>query len=190
MVNIVTIDATKYLVDVSFGSLGPTYPLALADGKICDGIRPQSLRLLWTNIPQHTDPSQRLWVYQHRKDNDSPWTFAYCFTELEFLPQDYEVMNLMTSTNRKSFFTYRVMCVKTILEDEEVVGTLILFENEIKRQVKGQTEILMTCETEQQRVEGLKKWFGISLTDDEQQGILGTVTQLKLEEGKEASVGL
>lgn len=185
MVNIVTIDANKYLVDVGFGSNGPTHPMPLVDGKISDGIQPQSLRLLWTNIPENTDPSQRLWVYQYRKNDDSPWIFAYCFTELEFLPQDYEIMNYATSTLRTSFFTYMVVCTKTILEGEEVIGILILVGNVIKRRVKGKTEVLMTCETERQRVEGLRKWFGISLTDAEQQGIMGTVTQLSKGDSKE-----
>ncbi|KAI9789245.1 MAG: N-terminal acetyltransferase [Peltula sp. TS41687] len=179
MVNIVAINGTRYMVDVGFGAQGPTQPLPLVDGKVSAGIGPASLRVLWTNIPPNTDPGQRLWVYQYRINDDSPWTTAYCFTELEFLPQDYTMMNYWTSTARTSLFTHKVICTKTIVDDEEeVVGSLILVGREFKRRVKGEKEILMICENEQQRIEGLKKWFGAEFTEDEQQGIMGTVTQL------------
>ena len=179
MINIVTVDGTKYLVDVGFGKNGPTRPMPLVDGIICNGIRPQSLKLQYTNIPENTDPFQRLWVYQYRKDDESPWLIQYCFTELEFLPQDYAIMNYATSTRRTSFFTYKLICTKTILEGEEILGSLVLVGNELKRRLRGRTETLMICETEQQRIDALEKWFDITLTADERHGIKGLVTELK-----------
>jgi arylamine N-acetyltransferase len=100
MVNIVTVDGKRYMVDVGFGSNGPTHP-ALVDGEVSVGIAPEELRLLWTSIAQNTDPTQKLWVFQHRNDSQSPWQDAYCFTDLEFLPVDYEVMNFRISQSRR-----------------------------------------------------------------------------------------
>ncbi|KAI9877940.1 MAG: N-terminal acetyltransferase [Pleopsidium flavum] len=182
MVNVITIDGKRYMVDVGFGSNGPTHPLPLVDAEVSVGIAPQRLRLLWTSIAQNTDPSQKLWVFQHQNDPQSPWQDAYCFTELEFLPVDYEVMNFKTSHSRTSWFTYMIVCVKLILEvideDQEVVGTVMLVGNEVKRRIQGKTELLITCKTEEERVQALEKWFDIHLTDKEKTGIMGMVTQL------------
>jgi len=182
MVNIVTVDGKRYMVDVGFGSNGPTHPLPLVDGEVSVGIAPEELRLLWTSIAQNTDPTQKLWVFQHRNDSQSPWQDAYCFTDLEFLPVDYEVMNFRISQSRTSWFTYMIVCVKTVLEvldeEQEVVGTVMLVGNEVKRRVKGKTELLVTCKTEEERVQALEKWFDIHLTYEERKGIMGMVTEL------------
>lgn len=179
MINLVSLDGQKYMVDVGFGVDGAIEPLPLKDGYTTRVQGRQSVRLRWTSIAPNTDPSQRLWVFQTRKDDDSPWNFQYCFTELEFLPEDFAVMNYATRNHPTSFFTSAVMAVKTVLEDEKVIGELILFGNEIKRRSKGETETLMKFETESQRIEALKKWFDISLTGDEQRGIKGMVTEIK-----------
>lgn len=182
MVNIVTIDGKRYMVDVGFGGNGPTHPLPLVDGKVSVGIAPEELRLLWTSIAQHSDPSQRLWVYQHRNDAQSPWQDGYCFTDLEFFPADYEVMNFTTSHSRTSWFTYMVVCVKHILEvkddEEEPVGVVMLVGNEVKRRIGGKSEHLATCKTEDERVAALEKWLDVRLSSQERAGIIGTVTQL------------
>ncbi|KAI9814657.1 MAG: N-terminal acetyltransferase [Pycnora praestabilis] len=179
MVNIVTINGKKYHVDVGFGGNGPIHPLPLIDGEISQGIRPQELRLQWTNIPPNIDQSQKLWVFQHRNDSSSPWTSAYCFTELEFLPVDYEIMNLKTSTSRTSFFTYSIICVKTILESDEVIGVMTLVGDEVKRRLKGKSDHLEKCRSEEQRVAALEKHFGIVLGEGEKKGISGMVTEIK-----------
>ncbi len=179
MVNIVTIEGQRYMVDVGFGSNGPTHPLPLIHDEITYGIGPQEVRLLHTNIEQNTDPTQKLWVYEHRNEEKSDWVPAYSFTELEFLAPDYTIMNFYTSTSRTSFFTYTVVCMKMVLEEEEVVGTVTLLGGDVKRRIRGETEQLESCETEEQRVKALEKYFGIVLSEEERNGIHGTVTELK-----------
>lgn len=182
MVNIVTIDERRYMVDVGFGVNGPTHPLPLVDGDVSVGIAPEEFRLLWTSIAQHSDPSQRVWVSQHRNDAQSPWQDAYCFTDMEFFPVDYEILNFTTSQGRTSFFTHMIVCVKFLLEvkddAEEPVGVVMLAGNEVKRRIGGKTEYLATCKTEDERVEALEKWFDVRLSSQERAGIMGTVTQL------------
>ena len=179
MVILVTIESVKYLVDVGFGVDGAAEPLVLRDGELGRGPGTQSVRLRWANIPQNTDSSQRLWVLEARRKDSLPWKPDYCFTETEFIPQDLSLMNYAASTARDSFFTYKVMCLKTIMEGGQVIGNVTLFEKEVKETRRGETKTLMICETEKQRVLALQDWFGIHLTDDEQRGIEGTVTQLK-----------
>ena len=180
MVNIVTLaDGKKYMVDVGFGGNVPAQPLPLdSEDSQVNNIAPADVRLLYDNIPENTNRSQNLWIYQHRNDAQSPWLPMYCFTELEFLPQDYETMNFETSQSRTSWFTYRIVVVKQILEEGEIVGTLMLVGVDLKRRIKGKTEELKVCKTEEDRVQVLKEWFGIKLGDDERAGIRGMVTEL------------
>ena len=180
MVNIVTLaDGKKYMLDVGFGGNGPVQPMLLdAEHSRTQNIPPAEARLIYDNIPENTDPNQKLWIFQHRNDPQSPWLPMYCFTELEFLPQDYEIMNFQTSQSRNSWFTYRIAVVKMNLEEGEVVGTLMLVGADVKRRKRGETEHVMTCANETERVEALKEWFGIRLGEDEKAGIKGMVTEL------------
>ncbi|KAI9844614.1 MAG: N-terminal acetyltransferase [Sclerophora amabilis] len=179
MVNIVSIDGRRYMVDVGFGSNASIQPLPLVDGKVLENVSPQSVRLLHANIPQNTDSDQKLWRFQYRFDDSSSWTDGYCFTELEFLPEDFVVMSYSTSTSRTSWFTQKIVCVKTLLEKNETIGTLILFEAELKQRIRGKTELVATLESEEQRIAALEKHFHIKLNENECKGIRGTVTELR-----------
>ncbi|KAL8806559.1 MAG: hypothetical protein Q9223_003322 [Gallowayella weberi] len=181
MVNIVTLQGTKYMVDVGFGGNGPTSPLPLEDSLVHDCIPPSQMRLRHSNIESiHTDHEQRLWSYQVRQSKEAEWQTQYCFTETEFLPQDYEIMNFWTSTSRKSLFTQNILLAKMVMEEGKVVGNLTMFNAEAKRKVRGEVVESRTCKTEKERVEVLREWFGIRLTEEEERGIEGLVTELKV----------
>ena len=181
MVNIVTLSSgQRYMLDVGFGNNGPIQPLLLdPSAPHTLHIAPAEARLVLGNISHTTDPDQKLWQYQHRIDPRSEWQTMYGFTELEFLPKDYEIMNFWTSQSRQSFFTYQIVVVKMVLEGDEVVGTLILSGGDVTKRVKGKTEHLRTCKTEEERVQALEDVFGLRLTDEERRGIRGMVTELK-----------
>ncbi|SLM35961.1 arylamine n-acetyltransferase 1 [Lasallia pustulata] len=178
MVNIVTLPSGRYAIDVGFGSNGAVQPLALRPDIISTGIGPQEHRLLYKSIIPYTNPHQKLWVFQHRNSSEDEWSDAYAFTDLEFLPMDYEMISFWTSQSGKSWFARKIVAVRMILEGEEVVGTVILEDTEIKRRIKGKTEHLGIFTTEAERVEALKKWFDIELSEEEKGGIKGTTTQL------------
>ncbi len=61
----------------------------------------------------------------------------------------------------------------------EVEGWLILFENEVKKKVKGVTTVVEVLKSEEERVKALEKWFGIVLNEEEKRGIVGMVTELR-----------
>lgn len=184
MVNIVTIDGVKYLVDVGFGYNGPTTPLALVSGQETPGIGTMAFRILYTSLPQHTDKSQRVWVYSYRdteKDTNAPWTDAYAFTEVEFFPADFAVMNFSTMTPRSSFFVQTVFCVKMTLDEDtgEANGWLLLGDKEVKRKTKDGMEVMETLKSEGERIAALSRWFDIELRDSEKAGIRGLSTELR-----------
>jgi arylamine N-acetyltransferase len=180
MVNFVTIGHVKYHVDVGFGAEGPAVPMPLdRSGTIQPHISPAVARLQWCNIPGNTDPNQRLWVYEHRRNNDTEWEIKYCYTELEFQPCDYNIMNYYTSTSHKTFFTRTILVDKKILEDNgEYAGSLILSGNTMKWRIHGVKEKEIEFETEVERLEALEKYFGIKFGEAERDGISGLASQL------------
>lgn len=181
MVNIITIAGHKYMVDVGFGGNGPTAPLLLKHNVVQERIIPGQMRLIQSKIAEHTDPSQRLWIYQIRHAVDKDWEPTYCFTETEFLPQDYELMNFWTSQNRRSLFTYSILMAKMIMSEEgRLIGTVTLSDGrEAKKRIGSEVVETRVCRSEQERLRLLKEWFNIRLAEEEERGITGTVTQLK-----------
>jgi len=178
MVNFVTIDGKKYLVDVGFGSTGLTHPKLLEHEVVSTNIAPSSVRLSRRNIADNSDGGQQLWCYDHRDDDKSEWNEVYCFTETEFLPGDFAILNYFTSTCRQSWFTYKLLCVKLIMDkNEELIGQLILM-HEVKTKTRGETQILAQVETEDQRLAALEKYFGIYFTKEERDGIKGMASEL------------
>jgi arylamine N-acetyltransferase len=120
-----------------------------------------------------------LWIYEQNNDAKSDFVPTYCFSELEFLPNDYEVMKAGTTFNRKSWFTWRLVCVRTVLDAEEnVVGLILLVNDSLKKRIMGRTEHIVTLKCEEDRIAALKDYFGIELNADEREGIKGMVTAL------------
>ncbi|KAL9092161.1 MAG: hypothetical protein Q9165_004594 [Trypethelium subeluteriae] len=171
-----------YMVDVSFGGDGATHPLALVSGQITSNIGTQELRLVYDNIPgQTTAPSesQKLWIYQYRNSTEKPWNSFYCFPEMEFLHRDFVAFNYYTSTSPESFQTFQMLVVKFLRRDDQISGKLMLVDDTLKQNTGGRTEVLKVCKTEQERIDALKEWFGIILTEEQKQGISGWNTELK-----------
>ena len=178
MLNMVTIDDKKYIVDVGFGSSGPTHPLLLVENEISVNVGDQEMRLMYDTIPDFTRSNQKLWLYQHRNSKTQEWLPTYAFSEMEFTPGDYQMMNYFTSTHRTSWFTYFIVCVKMIMEDGEIVGDVTLFGSEVKRRVRGKTEVLALCKSEEDRVKALETFLGVKLSSAEIEGVRDMPTEL------------
>ena len=172
-------DERVYMVDVGFGIDGPVRPLLLRKDSMERGIGGSWMRLRAENIADNTDREQKLWIYATKDPADGVWRKRYCFTELEFLPQDYEVMNFYTSTNLRSWFTQVVVVLKMIMEEGEIVGTISMLGGEVKRTIKGRSEVVAQATSERNRVMALEDWFGVRLQEGEIEGIKGLVTQLR-----------
>lgn len=181
MVNIVTIHGQKNMVDVGFGSFGPILPMRLRDGETVPNIPTSQMRLLYKPIAPCTDSSQKLWVFEVRTSPESSWSPQYCFSELEFLPQDFIIMNFSTSQSRRSWFTQRLVLTRIVLDEEgkKPIGNLTLSTNELKGRLHGQSETLMICKTEEERVQALEKYFYAKLRPEEIRGIQGLQSEIK-----------
>ena len=181
MVNLVTIGDIKYHVDVGFGADGPIVPMPLErSGTVHKHIKPASARLQWRNIPGNTDPNQRLWVYEYRGNDESDWEIKYCYSELEFQPQDYVMMNYYTSTSQRTFFTRLIVADKKIMGDDgELVGKMSLAGDGLKWNIQGEKTKELKFKSEVERLEALEKYFEIKLGDAEREGIAGLPSEIK-----------
>ena len=187
MINIVTIppkSGEKYFIDIGFGSGGPSHPIKLEHDKPVLNIAPSQLvRLRFDRIPEHTtdDEGQKLWIFEKRNNDGAEFRPMYCFLGTEFLPQDFEVMNLFTSQSRTIWFTRAVCCVKWLLSDdgEKVVGDLTLMQRSLKRKLGGEVEVLAEFQSEEERIEALKGYLGVTLSEAEKNGIRGMVSEIK-----------
>lgn len=139
------------------------------------------MRLVKESLLEFCDKSQKVWVYQTRHSRDSDWIPNICFTEAEFLPQDFGVMNFAVSQSSTSWFTQVFVCMRMIMDESgrEVKGQCIMSGREVKRRVRGQTEVLETLESEDDRVKALARWFDMHLREDEVQAIRGMVSMLR-----------
>jgi arylamine N-acetyltransferase len=183
MVTIATIAGAKYLIDVGFGSNGPTAPVPLVHNHSGVKVLPDnSEKLTREHIPDntHKGPEQLLWVYSYRFTENSPWVPAYCFSEVEFLPVDFATMNFFVSKSPTSWFTYSIVCLKFLMNaDEEMVGDITLFGNDLRKREMGKpSEKVCGVESEEERIGALEKYLGVRLSQPERDGIKGRVTAL------------
>ncbi|OQE20614.1 hypothetical protein PENFLA_c016G01423 [Penicillium flavigenum] len=181
MILIVVIDGKKYMVDVGFGNNCATAPLLLQEGATATAIAPAEMRIVRESIAEFTDPNQKIWIYQTRYNPESKWLEQICFSDVEFLPQDFGVMNFSVSQSRTSWFTQVFVCMRMILDQSgtEIIGQCVMSGKEVKERLRGQTEILKVLETEEDRVKALAKYFDMHLRESEVQGIRGMTSELK-----------
>lgn len=190
IVNIVTLpDGSRYHVDVSFGGDGATEPIPLIEGSTIHNMGTQDARLIKDFIPEQTlrgDPERKLWIYQCRNGEEKPWMSFYCFSDrVEWMPEDFVISNHFAGHSAESFQTFTVMCIKFLRRrnedkgDDEIFGKRMLVDGVLKENLGGKTKILKECRDEIERLQVLREWFGLTLTEKEIAGIKGYKTELK-----------
>ncbi|KAL7269140.1 hypothetical protein RUND412_008208 [Rhizina undulata] len=208
MVIIVTIEGQRYLVDVAYGtnSSGPISALPLTPNSPVPATGSQLHRLLHKPLKQLSNRGLPQWIFQCQNTPQEPWLDEYAFsTEIEFFQEDYEVMSYAASTLPTSIFQQMVFCIRTILSSElttneefknagisrdgevRAVGKVILKDREVRRRVGARTEKVDEFASEAERWEGLRKWFGIVLDEEEKRGIRGLKTEIKTYEEEEGT---
>jgi len=124
-------------------------------------------RLVYCTIANYTT-DQKLWVLETRSAMSNIWAVGYCFSELEFLPEDFVHFNYRTYDDPTSWFTYRLIVTKVLLDEqggEEAVGTVTLIGDTLNKRVEpNAAEDVVVCKSERERVE---KWFGVKLKDED-----------------------
>lgn len=170
-----TLDEGKYVSDVAFGGDGPTAPMKLVENDIVTNLGSQEVRYALETIPQF-ESEQKYWIYQYRNRKDRAWNSYYSFQEIPFHYNDFEVFNYFTSTNSHQVHT--VLIVRFLREGSEIVGKVMLVNGTVKKNLGGKTEVVFKAKTEEERVEALRIYFGITLTDLERSAIHGRSTEL------------
>jgi arylamine N-acetyltransferase len=192
IVNIVTLpDGDRYAVDVAFGGDGPTAPLPLVDGFVHRNLGAQEVRLVrdWAPTQIHRAEDAKMWIYQYRNGQNREWNSYYGFTEIEFMAADWGVVNYWTSTCPDSHQTRTVLVVRFLARQKEgsdtgeleIYGKRMLVNGTVKENMGGKTQLLVNCDTENERVQALRTHFEITLSLNEIESIKGRVTDLDLD---------
>lgn len=195
VVNIVTIGNVRYLLDGGFGGQGPPRPLKLECGPVSAQIAPAQMRLLHQNIAQNLNARQKVWIYEYRYNETSEWSPMYCFSDLEFTPADIESMNFAPSTSRHTFFTHKVVAARFTTERElddgnlpgspseaalegEIDGSITINHDNLKWRRRGEKVVHFAFHADDDRVRALRKYFGITLADEDREAIINTTAMI------------
>lgn len=214
LVNIVTLPpggvpgggaGQRYALDAGFGGDGMTVPMPLVEGLAHrNSIGSQEIRLTRGFIPEQryrANPAVgRMWIYQVRNGPDREWRDFFAFhDEFEFTEADFGNISFYTSQSPDSFQTTTPLAIRFVRGQGEgegeggdgappskvrVVGKVMLVKGEVKRNFGGRTELVKRCVTERERVEALREYFGIVLTEEEAQSIRGRSVELRGEAGE------
>lgn len=83
-------------------------------------------------------------------------------------------MNMSTSQNPESLFLNILVCTNVIYDGPTAVSRKILVNNEYKIRKDGKAPIIELFTSEQNRVDAVKREFGIILGREETEAISGT----------------
>ena len=196
LVNLVTIGGVKYLCDVGFGSNEPIVPVPLQVDEIVQQITPAESKLVHETIGQNISDT-KLWMHMFRTDPDAEWTPTYCFTETEILPTDIPELNFSPWLSRTIHFTQKVVVVRHTtnkegdkpglaseqsIDDGEIDGTLIIDHDKFKWRRNGKTIFSTEFNSDEERVDALRKYWGIELDVEDREAIFGTVGMVATKE--------
>ncbi|KAI1056595.1 hypothetical protein LB507_002236 [Fusarium sp. FIESC RH6] len=186
--NVVTISGKSYAVDVAFGARTPIVPMEIVNGKTFQRSDAGEMRLRYDTIPQYLT-KQKVWIYEFRSSHEGEWTPQWCFIDHEVLPDDIRVMNMAPSKSPSSFFTFRIMAVQFTSTAEDcsnmetrdlsktggdIDGSVFIDGNVMKYRKKGEVKIEKTFANEDERVEVLRRYFGVELKEEDRRAIRGT----------------
>lgn len=103
---------------------------------------------------------------------------AYCFTEAEWLPLDFQIMIAGVSAMGLGWFSSLVVCFRIIIEGVPI-GWLLLKHNELQRSLHGRRSVVQMIFGEQERGKVLRDTFGLEISPEDQKHIIRTVAELK-----------
>jgi hypothetical protein len=103
---------------------------------------------------------------------------VWAFTETEWLEIDFQMIRIAYTALGSGWVAPRAVCFRTLFEDELPVGYLMIAENELRRNYKGEAKVIQKFYNESDRVTALKDEFDIVLTDEEQKHIIGMDAEL------------
>ena len=172
MCNIVLLDGHKYLVDVGFGNNAPTFAVPLLKdqrvsyrntGDSRGGSLVHISREQISETATHVQ-DELMWVYSFKYLDEMPWIPGYCFSELECLSGDQEVMNFYTSQHPESWFRRNVVVSRVLFGDTgRAIGDLTLFNGRVKERRFGRSHLLCEAQGREDIPSVLHKYFNIAV---------------------------
>lgn len=170
--------------------------MLLVEGAPIRNMGTQDVRFIQDFIPGQVSraPEHKMWHYQYRNSETSPWQTYYCFSDaVEWLPTDFGVVNCFTGVSLESSAITTICVVKFLRrarddsEDiqggkglhQEIFGKRMLVNDLVKENLGGKTRVIKICRGEEDRVKVLRDLFGIRLTEEEMYAIKGHKTELK-----------
>lgn len=194
-INIIEIAGVRYLADVGFGPNGPIAPVRIGtDDTTQTNISPTKIRIRRDAIDQGLNRRGQFWIYEHLIKPGEDWTPLYCFTDIEFIPEDLEVIN-MAPGRPTSWFTQKIVCTRCStdlvfpgagqgpdpksLVEQEISGEYIMDGDTFKWRKNGVVLHQKTFENEADRLKTLKDVFGIELDILDMDAIRGRVSEIK-----------
>lgn len=180
MTVVTTIDSQKYIVDVGFGGDMPLQVMPMIPHEFSMPLN-RSGKLEHRPLFFNTVPGQDLWVYSVKDWASNEWKEQYALSEMELIQKDYELMNHFTSTSPDTIFTKSIVAARTVLEGDQVVCMYTLYQDTLRRRNNdGSKDEVAKFTTETERVGALEKYFGVMLSDEDQQAIQGTILALHM----------
>ncbi|KAF9910493.1 N-terminal acetyltransferase [Linnemannia zychae] len=156
----------KYLFDIGFGN-SAHLPLPLKEGATIEfggHIRRMSTRVHNQAEPEILgNPPFVMWCIEEYLPTEDTWIPWYSFSEQQFYEEDCEVANFFTCFSPTSIFFKAFWCIRSTLEGDYY---LMIDNKFLIKNAQGQVERI-DFEKEQDRLDTLKKYFDIVLTNDE-----------------------
>ncbi|KAF9425641.1 N-terminal acetyltransferase [Podila epigama] len=163
-------DGTKYLFDIGFGATS-FEPIKLEDGHEVEyyGHRRRLHKVHHNETRGNVlgNPPEEFWEvleYMGKTEaGEEKWAPGYAFTEREFFDSDCEVGNFFCAFSPTSPFRNQFWVIRGTLDGHYN----ILINNDFKVRSATGTVKSITIESEEHRLEILKEYYGIVLTEDE-----------------------
>ncbi|KAF9101486.1 N-terminal acetyltransferase [Mortierella sp. GBA35] len=156
----------KYLFDIGFGN-SSQLPLPLKVGATINyhgHIRRISTRTHIEATPEILGTAPYvMWCMDEYLPAEDKWVPCYSFSEQQFYENDCEMGNFYTSYSPNSVFFKTFWCIRSTLEGEYY---LLLDKRFMIKNANGLVKQI-DFKTEQDRLDVLKEYFDIVLTDDE-----------------------
>ncbi|KAF9155812.1 N-terminal acetyltransferase [Linnemannia schmuckeri] len=157
---------TKYLFDIGFGN-SSQLPIQLKEGATIEfkgHIRRMSTRTHNQAQPEILGNSPFvMWCFEEYLPAEDTWVPCYVFTEQQFYENDCQVANFYTCYSPASVFFKAFWCIRSTLEGDYY---LLLEKRLIIKNAKGLVKQIDFLK-EQDRLDALKEYFDIVLTDEE-----------------------
>lgn len=179
--------------------------LGQEEPEVVPNLGAQEVRLRKGTFPDAVKPEANpVWLYEYRNGEGAAWNTYYAFGEGEASHWDLECANWWVAAHPESFQRKQILVVKFVRGTAEgavsngdgaaegdvdtgggstggveVIGKIMLADGVVKRNMGGRTEVVKECKSEEERVKALEEYFGIHLSDDARQGIVGFETELR-----------